>query len=295
MTRISSIKRCLRLAGNAVGRDLVVGDLHGHRNLLEQQLELHRFDPGRDRVFSVGDLVNRGPDSLGTLALVEEPWFHAVLGNHDLMLLNYLGYYSSRIHSRASYPSGAGDWIKHAQARHPKQLRRLAERLARLPLAIHVEARIPFNVMHGDLAPIGSRQDRLFDQDDVCVHDADRSASSRQNFHEALGRTLFNLPFKNRVIRISDCAFRSLNLTYVGHSPVREVLIHNSYIYIDQGVCQRPPRWPESKAPTVVDHGQFSTWLHGVASAWRPAPLPANTPGAASRPRAAVAAAHSAS
>jgi serine/threonine protein phosphatase 1 len=124
VTRISSIKHCLRLAGNPIGRDL----------------------------------VDRGPDSLETLALVEEPWLHAVLANHDLMLLNYLGYYSSRIHSRASLLSGAGEWIKHAQARHAKQLRRLEDRLARLPLGIHVEARIPFNVMHGDLAPIRSGQ-----------------------------------------------------------------------------------------------------------------------------------------
>ncbi len=273
----------------------MVGDLHGHRDLLEQQLELHRFDPGRDRVFSVGDLVNRGPDSLGTLALVEEPWFHAVLGNHDLMLLNYLGYYSSRIHRRASYPSGAGEWVKQAQARHPKLLRRLADRLARLPLAIHVADRIPFNVMHGDLAPFGSSQERLFDRDDVCLHDADRSASSRQNFHQALGSTLSDLPFKDRVIRISDSAFRSLHLTYVGHSPVREVVVHNSYIYIDQGVCQRPPRWPGHRPPTVVDHGEFSTWLHGVASAWRPSPVPAKTRCAVRRLLPAVAAVHPAS
>jgi len=253
----------------------VVGDLHGHRHLFEQELELRGFDPRRDRVFSVGDLVNRGPDSLGTLSLIEEPWFHAVLGNHDLMLLNYLGYYTSRIHSRTSYASGGGEWIKDAHARHRKQLRRLADRLASLPLAIHVESRIPFNVLHGDLVPFGSRQARLFEAEDVCVHEADRSASSRLNFRDALGSTLFSLPFKDRVVRVSDTAFRNLHLTYVGHSPVREVLVHNSYIYIDQGVCQRPPRWPESKPPTVVDHGQFSSWLHGVASAWRPAPMAA--------------------
>src|SRR5258706_5182448 len=86
VTRITKIKRCLRLPRNAAGRDLVVGDLHGHRSLLEHELDKLAFDPGRDRVLSVGDLIDRGPQSLGTLSLIDEPWFHAVLGNHELML-----------------------------------------------------------------------------------------------------------------------------------------------------------------------------------------------------------------
>ena len=80
-------------------------------------------------------------------------------------------------------------------SRHRKRVRRLADRLACLPLAIHVEAEVAFNVMHGDLAPFGSSQACLFEDEDVCVHEADRSTSSRLNFHEALGPTLFSLPF----------------------------------------------------------------------------------------------------
>ena len=53
----------------------MVGDLHGHRSLLEAQLERLNFGPAHDRVMSVGDLVNRGPESLATLSLIEEPWF----------------------------------------------------------------------------------------------------------------------------------------------------------------------------------------------------------------------------
>ena len=90
--KISKIKRCLRLQSTAKGRDLVVGDLHGHRSLLEQELDRLGFDPSCDRVLSVGDLIDRGPESFETLSLIDEPWFHAVLGNHELMLLNFLGY-----------------------------------------------------------------------------------------------------------------------------------------------------------------------------------------------------------
>ena len=53
---------CARLGRNDKGRDLVVGDVHGHfaplrRALAELEVAEH------DRVFSLGDLVDRGPDS----------------------------------------------------------------------------------------------------------------------------------------------------------------------------------------------------------------------------------------
>lgn len=71
---------------NLVGRDFVIGDLHGCTLALEELLNHVRFDKSKDRLFSVGDLVDRGPDSIGALALLNERWFFAVLGNHEHML-----------------------------------------------------------------------------------------------------------------------------------------------------------------------------------------------------------------
>ncbi len=50
-------------------------------------LERLRFDPARDVLEPVGDLVNRGPDSVGTLRLLKSLDAGGVLGNHDLHLL----------------------------------------------------------------------------------------------------------------------------------------------------------------------------------------------------------------
>ncbi|HRO59534.1 MAG TPA: metallophosphoesterase [Burkholderiaceae bacterium] len=244
----------------------MVGDLHGHRRLFEAELERLGFDPSCDRVLSVGDLVDRGPESLATLSLIEEPWFHAVIGNHELMLLNYLGYYGSRIHSRKSFPSGGGRWILEAVAKNRKVVAKLARRLTELPLALHVEGEVAFNVTHGDLHPLGARQQDLLCEETVCVHRADEATSSRLNIGEALKSDLLGLPFDSQFVQVSESPMGELPITYVGHSRLRDVTVHNSYVYIDQGVCAStavaPPR-----TPTVIDHTQFAYWLAGVVSA----------------------------
>jgi serine/threonine protein phosphatase 1 len=60
-----------------------VGDIHGHFQRLQQCLEAVGFDPAVDRLFSVGDLVDRGPHSEAALDWLAQPWFHAVQGNHE--------------------------------------------------------------------------------------------------------------------------------------------------------------------------------------------------------------------
>jgi bis(5'-nucleosyl)-tetraphosphatase (symmetrical) len=75
----------LETAGS--GRRIFVGDIQGCREELERLLEAVAFEPARDRVYPTGDLVNRGPDSLGCLRLLRALEARPVLGNHDLRLL----------------------------------------------------------------------------------------------------------------------------------------------------------------------------------------------------------------
>ena len=73
-----------RWPANPSGRDYVVGDVHGCYRTLEEILRRERFDAACDRLFAVGDLINRGPHSAETTKwLATGRLSSSVLGNHD--------------------------------------------------------------------------------------------------------------------------------------------------------------------------------------------------------------------
>jgi bis(5'-nucleosyl)-tetraphosphatase (symmetrical) len=67
----------------------LVGDIQGCYDPLRRLLDSAAFDPAKDRLTAVGDLVNRGPQSLEVVRFLRSlgAAFTSVLGNHDLHLL----------------------------------------------------------------------------------------------------------------------------------------------------------------------------------------------------------------
>ena len=85
MTRVVERNRA------ADGRDWVVGDVHGCFSTLREALRVIDFEHGRDRLFSVGDLIDRGPNSMEALEWLAGERFEAVvIGNHEAEMVRLL-------------------------------------------------------------------------------------------------------------------------------------------------------------------------------------------------------------
>jgi len=114
------------------GRDWVVGDVHGCFQTLRQALIDIEFDHGRDRLLSVGDLINRGPNSIEALEWLERGRFEAVvMGNHEAEMVRLL-----QTGEILDPPRREQQWMRQI----PRQtLFRWHQALRPLPLAMTVE------------------------------------------------------------------------------------------------------------------------------------------------------------
>jgi hypothetical protein len=70
------------------GRTIVVGDVHGCRDELERLLDLVSYESD-DQLLFLGDLLSRGPDPRGVLAIMRRTAARGVRGNHDDVLLKW--------------------------------------------------------------------------------------------------------------------------------------------------------------------------------------------------------------
>ena len=121
-----------------------IGDLQGCFDELTDLLELIRFDPGRDRLWFTGDLINRGPQSLACLRFVRELGDAAitVLGNHELHLLAIANGQVQYMHE--------GDTLQNILAAQDRT--ELLDWLRHLPL-LHHDAQTGFTLVHAGLPP----------------------------------------------------------------------------------------------------------------------------------------------
>lgn len=138
---------------NTSGRDYCIGDLHGMYDLLLQKMEEVNFDITQDRIFAVGDLIDRGPQSMKCLDLLFEPWFFSCMGNHEEMMLEAV--------LRGDNMQG-GVWVRnggawavlehHAEGDWDKDFVETLEAVEQLlPLAMEVQTEFgPVGILHAD-------------------------------------------------------------------------------------------------------------------------------------------------
>ncbi len=118
-----------RVGPNQLGRDFAVGDIHGCFTALQTALNHIGFNPAADRLFAVGDLVDRGPESSQVTDWLEKPWFHSIFGNHELMICH-------TVLQDPDCPGAEDQWL---QSLDVNEKRRIARRLLQLPLIMEID------------------------------------------------------------------------------------------------------------------------------------------------------------
>ena len=229
---------------NEMGRDFAVGDIHGCYALLQAQLKACRFDIQRDRLFSVGDLVDRGPESERVADLLTEPWFHAVRGNHEAMAIDML----SAMPDRASYRLNGGQWFLDLPLRRQEAL---VARFNALPIALDIETKqgligllhaemagsswASFCAVLGDAAPLPLS---AADAAGVFANEPPSEPPSRA-VRRLIDTALWS---RNRILHRDQRRIPDLHALVVGHTPVPRVTTLGNVYYIDTGaVFNRGP------------------------------------------------------
>jgi serine/threonine protein phosphatase 1 len=205
-----------KFARNVSGRDFVVGDIHGCFDALRLAMAGSGFDEGRDRLFSVGDLVDRGPSSEEAVDWIAQPWFHAVRGNHEQMAI---GVAAGR-HDQANYERNGGGWFL-ALDNYRQQL--TAQAFETLPIAIEIDHQVGrIGIVHADIWG-GS-------WDEFTTEIAGELSNSRR--HKMAEVALWS---RSRIQALDDTGISDLFALFVGHTPVKAPLVLGNVAYIDTG------------------------------------------------------------
>lgn len=203
------------------GRVFVVGDIHGAFSALEAELEKRGFDREKDVLLSVGDLVDRGPESHRAVEFLDYPWFHAIQGNHEDIVLNMAG---TDMHNR-----NGGRWWKKLKYSHnkPNHVQFLV-RFNKLPIILEV------------LLPSGRRIGLVhaeYPGDDWA--DAEYYANNHSE-HCMWARIRYKDARDEHVHRPLDGVERvppikGIDHVYYGHTPLTEAITVGNQSWIDTG------------------------------------------------------------
>jgi len=123
-----------RIDGSKYRNIWVVGDLHGCYTNLMKKLETIGFDTKKDLLISVGDLVDRGTENVECLELITFPWFRAVRGNHEQMMIDGLSERGNVNH----WLLNGGGWFFNLDYDKEILAKALAHKADELPLIIEL-------------------------------------------------------------------------------------------------------------------------------------------------------------
>ncbi|AXE31675.1 serine/threonine protein phosphatase [Chromobacterium phragmitis] len=203
-----------KLPRNTQGRDWVVGDIHGCFSQLSRLLKIIAFDPARDRLLSVGDLVDRGPDSHMAGEWLAQPWFHAVRGNHEQMALDAMRNPQA---DQERHLRNGGRWLADLG---PAERDACLAALSHLPLALEIDVEGgKIGVVHADCP----------DNDWTTLAAKLEADNPSERDYDVL------LWARDRALNGGGGTVAGVDLMLVGHTPQPHAVLYDNVMHLDTG------------------------------------------------------------
>lgn len=192
---------------NEKGRDFVIGDIHGQFTRVEKAIAAIRFNPDADRLFSVGDLIDRGPECERVIEWLDKPWFFPVRGNHEDYACRY------QTVDGENWLYNGGGWFMGLPS---SQQAEIGARLNELPLAIELEtSKGMIGIVHADVP--GTKWSEL------------------PSFLESRKGRDYCMWSRGRINSENDGGVQGIRAVVVGHTPLDEIRVLGNVIHIDTG------------------------------------------------------------
>lgn len=207
-----------RFEKNLSGSDYVVGDIHGCFSKLSNDLQAIGFDENADRLFCVGDLIDRGGESERFIEWLEKPWFHSVRGNHEQLLI---GHYRGEQNMALCHLQNGGEWYAEWNLLGEQARAKMYKYCLSLPYLIEIETPSGLiGIMHADL---GHYTD--WNAFRIAIQNRDERARETciwsRHFSQSKSKTLIT----------------GVNRVYAGHTPDSTVRDFGNLTIIDTGAC----------------------------------------------------------
>jgi serine/threonine protein phosphatase 1 len=227
---------------NNKGRDFICGDIHGSFTYLEEILAGIHFNPLSDRLFSVGDIIDRGAESKNALQYLQQHWFYCVRGNHEQMFLDWCTELEPTYRNDAFYfhMNNGGLWVADYLGVHIQKLADdilldppVSEQYPKLKNWINEIECLPFAI------EIKSSKKKV-----GIVHAEIPESITWPSLEAELNKTnvAYSLLFSRKYIRSSKLkkySIKGIDEIYSGHTIVKTPQKIGNVHYIDTGAFSR--------------------------------------------------------
>ena len=205
------------VAANTQGRDFILADLHGCFPQLKTAMQAVNFNPSCDRLLSVGDLIDRGEESLNCLKLLREEWFFAVQGNHENMMLGGLKAGPGSDPWRGWMQNG-GDWYEKLNRQQLQTFKTLLPLVTQMPITAIVETKF------GKTIGLSHAQPPIFDWKKL------------NDGYRLSGDEIWRAMWSREVLRKKiTTPVEGVDITFHGHTIIRQAKKVANMNFIDTG------------------------------------------------------------